>query len=203
MSTGEVGCALSHIALWRQLVENDDKTCMMVLEDDAIFTKKNGKSRFVSALEEAWNQLPENNWGLLYLGFSSRGERIYIDNNSNVNGDGIGSKTRKLPADQHRSWPTKHRAPEVQLYKPEYGFHTHAYIITKTAAKVLLNNLPCQGPIDVWLADNKWFDIHVYCAVITNEGWKLEDGTYEGSVLVRQNRHQGCKTDVAQSSCSG
>jgi GR25 family glycosyltransferase involved in LPS biosynthesis len=181
MSNGEIGCALSHIALWRQLVDTaesaersaDHPCCMMVLEDDAVFTKKRGKSRFIEAFEEAWKQLPED-WGILYLGFSSRGERIYLE----------------------RSRTCKH---SVRLYKPTYGFHTHAYVISKNAATILLQNLPIQGPIDVFLADNDWFGIPVYCAVIEGEGWRNEDGTYEGAVLVSQCR-RNVKSDVPQSS---
>jgi hypothetical protein len=117
---------------------------------------------------------------MLYLGFSSRGERSYIGNVNNDCGDS--------------------RLHQVQLYKPEYGYHTHAYVITKAAAKRLLEHLPVKGPIDVWLADNHWFDIPVYCAVIANEGWKQGDGSYEGALLVGQNRRQGFTSDVLQSS---
>jgi GR25 family glycosyltransferase involved in LPS biosynthesis len=184
MSNGEIGCALSHIALWRQLIgmepysEGADSpaSCMMVLEDDAVFTKKRGKSRFIEAFEEVWKQLPED-WGILYLGFSSRGDRFYLERNSDS-----------------RKW--KHR---VRLYKPTYGFHTHAYVLSKKAANILLQNLPIQGPIDVFLADNDWFGIPVYCAVIEGEGWRNEDGSYEGAVLVSQCR-KSVTSDVPQSS---
>jgi hypothetical protein len=84
----------------------------------------------------------------------------------------------------------------VLLYRPNYGYHTHSYVINKAAAQKLLANLPIVGPIDVWFADNKWFDMPVYCAVIAGEGWRLDDGTYEGMDLVIQNRGKGFESDV-------
>lgn len=88
--------------------------------------------------------------------------------------------------------------PEILLYRPTYGFHTHAYVINMTAAAKLLDNLPVVGPIDVWLADNAWFGLSVYCAVIAHEGWRRDDGSFEGANLVSQDRkyHQ---SDIQQS----
>lgn len=181
VTAGEIGCALSHIALWRQLVEqNGEDHCMLILEDDVEFTSHRGTSRFRAAFKNAWEQLPSG-WGLLYLGFSSRGERIVLEQQNDNNG-------------------RDRMNPKVELYKPEYGYHTHAYVITKSAASVLLSHLPVRGPLDVWLSDNQWFDIPVYCAVISGEGWRREDGTYEGAVLVRQSRGSGMTSDVPQSS---
>lgn len=198
MTAGEVGCALSHVALWRKLTDaangRETSPCMLVLEDDAVLTRKRGNSRFVEALDEAWKKMPDD-WGMLYLGFSSRGERSYISEDSKpysvVPKDACQRPDRQRAFDSHS---------QVQLYKPEYGYHTHAYVITKAAAQRFLAHLPVQGPIDVWLADNNWFDIPIYCAVIPNEGWKREDGTFEGAVLVSQNRRQGFGSDVVQSS---
>lgn len=183
MTAGEVGCALSHVELWKTLASQESSpetnAVMMVLEDDAVFSSAGGKNRFAEVLTQAMKSLPSE-WDMLYLGFSSRGERQYLE-----------TKT------------TKEKPPEsqytVELYQPEYGYHTHAYLITKRAALTLLDNLPVQGPIDVWLADNKWFDLAVFSAVIANEGWKREDGTFEGGVLVSQDRGHGNRSDVRQS----
>lgn len=197
MTPGEIGCALSHVALWRKLVvassgrAEETSTCMMILEDDAVFTKKHGKSRFVEAFDSAWSKLPVD-FGVLFLGFSSRGERSYISENDNVKA----VKTAEMKTDTERPIQTHH----VKLYIPEYGYHTHAYVITDAAARHFLEHVPVQGPIDVWLADNHYFDIPVYCAVIANEGWQSENGTFEGSVLVSQDRSRGSISDVVQSS---
>ncbi|GAX24263.1 hypothetical protein FisN_4Lh034 [Fistulifera solaris] len=184
MTAGEVGCALSHVELWKILTSTESSSenpVMMVLEDDAVFSSVAGRSRFVDVLAQALDNVPSD-WGILYLGFSGRGERHYVEAMHNKN--------------RHKS----KYLYTVEIYQPEYGYHTHAYLITQQAALILLNKLPVQGPIDVWLADNNWFDIPVYSAVIANEGWKREDGTFEGAVLVSQERGHGLKSDVQQSS---
>jgi GR25 family glycosyltransferase involved in LPS biosynthesis len=194
MSSGEVGCALSHVELWKVLAaapppvdlpENSNQT-MLILEDDAILdpTSRGAKSRFAAAFAQAWKQLAvDEDWGILYLGFSARGERTYIES-----------------AKEEEEEEVK-RGLKVQLYRPEYGYHTHAYVITQTAARTLLEEcLPVVGPIDVWLADNQWFGLPVYCAVIDGEGWKNAEGRYEGAPLVGQHRGRGTKSDIVQSS---
>jgi GR25 family glycosyltransferase involved in LPS biosynthesis len=189
MLPGEVGCALSHVALWRELAETDGDprtTTMLILEDDAVVThgKRNRyRTRFAAAFANAWKQLPDD-WSMLYLGLSHRGERIYIDY-----------------SEPNNCWPDPATNPKVLLYRPNYGYHTHAYVINKAAAQKLIQSLPVVGPIDVWLGDNKWFDMPVYCAVIAGEGYRLDDGTYEGMDLVIQNRSgNGFESDVQQPS---
>jgi GR25 family glycosyltransferase involved in LPS biosynthesis len=191
MTHGEVGCALSHVALWKELVAVDDlnnsNPTMLILEDDVLFTTTSsggGKSRFAAAFAQAWKQLTvDDDWGIMYLGFSDRGERTYI------------AKEESAKKDEAK------RGLTVELYRPEYGYHTHAYVITQAAARTLLEEcLPVVGPIDVWLADNQWFGLRTYCAVIAGEGWKNDEGSYEGAPLVGQHRGRGTKSDIMQSS---
>jgi GR25 family glycosyltransferase involved in LPS biosynthesis len=190
MTHGEIGCALSHVALWKELAEMDDPNnanpTMLILEDDALFTTttSGGKSRFAAAFAQAWKQLTvDDDWSMMYLGFSGRGERTYV------------AKEESAKEDEAK------RGLTVELYRPEYGYHTHAYVITKAAARTLLEEcLPVVGPIDVWLADNQWFGLRVYCAVIAGEGWKNAEGSYEGAPLVGQHRGRGTKSDIVQSS---
>lgn len=238
MTPGEVGCAMSHVQLWKELAEIEPRESntnnMLILEDDAIlyqpkstrrrqsphkanhnkhgtgrygdssFTPKHNNWRtnsfrsidaspleedstedddsgrirsimstdtacFIPALLDVWKILPED-WDILYLGFSDRGERRYIS-------------------------PTKRTSLPVTLFRPTYGFHTHAYALGQRAAKVLLEHLPVQGPLDVWLADNQWFGLNVYCAVV-------EDGTsFKGKLgaqLISQQRHN-IKSDIGMS----
>lgn len=122
---------------------------------------------FLTAFQLAWTQLPED-WDIWYLGFSDRGDRLPVDD-------------FHIPKTHHHD-PT---APslQIQLFRPTYGFHTHGYVLNVKAAKTLTANLPVQGPLDVWLADNQWFGLQVYCSVIANEGWKNT-----GAWLITQNR---------------
>ncbi len=172
MTPGEVGCAMSHVRLWAQLAEsNDENTTMLILEDDAVFySRKTGTTNFVDAMQQVWKTLPSD-WDILYLGFSDRGERKYIDKGSN-----------EAP-----------KSIQIRLFRPTYGFHTHAYVLKASAAKVLLSQLPVNGPLDVWLADNEWFGLNVYCTVVANEGWEGQ-----GAWLVSQRRHD-TKSDIGQS----
>ena len=184
MTDGEVGCALSHVMLWKQLVNQDDNdatTNMLILEDDCTFCARGKQTRFPRALEKTLQLLP-GDWGILYLGFSARGPRQFVND---------------LSVDDTSADPI--RDPTIRLYQPRYGFHTHAYMITKKAAKRLLESLPIKGPIDVWLADHQWFDIPTYCSVIANEGWYNEETEmYEGANLVCQKKWK-LSSDVDQS----
>jgi len=181
LSPGEIGCALSHVSLWRDLVEgtedngNDNgngNATMLIFEDDATFynTQTRAKpvssssgllaDRFLRAFRLTQSVLPDD-WDLLYLGFSDRGERRDV--------------VRKTAEDD----------PDlsVEVFRPTYGFHTHAYAVTRSASRILLERLPVVGPIDVWLANHDWFGLNVYCTVVANEGWKRT-----GAVLVHQDR---------------
>jgi GR25 family glycosyltransferase involved in LPS biosynthesis len=189
MTPSEAGCALSHVMLWRQLASaetanHDVNPAILILEDDARFSKSRGGSRFAKAFVKAYKLLPED-WGIFYLGLSDRGERTWLDTENNAEDD---VTTTTDLSDRASN-------PPVRLYKPEYGYHTHAYAIRKETAAVLVQNLPICGPVDVWLADNQWFSQPVYCAVIQGEGWKLNDGTYEGNDLVIQER-RGIANDI-------
>jgi hypothetical protein len=116
------------------------------------------------------------------LGVSGRRERTYVVNDESAKEEGA-----KIGL-------------TVQLYRPEYGYHSHAYVITHAAVRTLLEEcLPVVGPIDVWLADNQWFGLPVYCAVIAGKGWKNAEGSYEGAPLVGQYRGRGTKSDIEQS----
>ena len=196
LTPGEWGCAMSHVQLWQRLVEglvvppdyNGDNqyhcdgnarhnhhhsstaTHLLILEDDVALER-----HLPRQARAVWDCLPAD-WGILYWGFNSRGPRRYI-----VGGeDGDDSE-------------------KIALYQPTYGFHTHAYWITRDAATVLLQHLPVVGPLDVWLADNKWFDIPTYCAIRPGRGW-FDKGTeqYEGVPLVRQKKRE-LSSDIVQS----
>eukprot|EP00977_Amphora_coffeiformis_P021057 scaffold8776_cov165-Amphora_coffeaeformis.AAC.2 len=183
MTDGEVGCALSHVMLWKSHVDESKVPCMFILEDDCAFVAhRGGRTRFPRSFQKAMELLPPD-WGIFYLGFSGRGARHYVNNDVEVS-HGEGN-----PVDN----------PPIQIYQPTYGFHTHAYLITKEAASRLLEALPVTGPIDVWLADNQWFGIPTYCSIIANEGWYNESTQqYDGASLVSQKKWK-LSSDVDQS----
>ena len=270
MTAGEVGCAMSHVRLWKELVQMDSNQCrndnkqaecgedalqrkgscatMLILEDDAIFYKPrrrhhrtpdycgrqqqnqishsfelrgkesvslhtpfhNGKlsphhsnqqsyehspwrstvstlapGNFAQALVEVWKILP-NDWDILYLGFSDRGERKFV------------SPERKTgcETDIQNSDLKMENGPStsVALFRPTYGFHTHAYALSQHAASILLSHQPVRGPLDVWLADNEWFGLNVYCSVIPDGSGKHR----QGAQLISQDR-RNAKSNIRQS----
>jgi len=181
LTPSEIGCAISHVRLWKQLVSSTEpESTMLILEDDAVFyegivikqtpRRVVGKRKanqvqdttqgFLEALSSVWKVVPSD-WDILYLGFSDRGERTYVQQ----------KEKQKLPI-------------QVEVFQPTYGFQAHAYALRKSAASVLLSKLPVTGPVDVWLADNEWFGLKVYCGVVANEGW-----CGEGACLVEQRKH--------------
>ena len=59
---GSVGCYLSHIKIWDQILESDDINRALILEDDIDLDRD-----FNQKLEKYYKQVPEN-WDLIYLG---------------------------------------------------------------------------------------------------------------------------------------
>jgi GR25 family glycosyltransferase involved in LPS biosynthesis len=193
LSPGEVGCTMSHISLWRKLAECENpEATMLILEDDAQFytipirsTRGGGGSTerghcnretndtfdFFSVFSTLWKGVPDD-WEIIYLGFSDRGPRLPV---ADIRASTAGP-------------------PEVTIFRPTYGFHTHAYAIKKSAALKFLEHLPVVGPLDVWLADNHWLELNTYCGMVAKEGWR---GT--GANLISQDRKHGKDSDIEQS----
>jgi GR25 family glycosyltransferase involved in LPS biosynthesis len=214
MAPGEIGCALSHISLWKELVTMvvdekkehehnvqqeqekeqivvEQQSSMLIFEDDAAFLGNGGNSnarnnanvndRFLRAFEKAFIILPKD-WDIFYLGFSDRGERKDVIDSSLLSSSSTASSLSSTSTGENLNDDTSNSLV-VHIFTPTYGFHTHAYAIRTSAAKKLLHNLPVVGPIDVWLADNEWFGLNVYCSIVANEGYKNT-----GSPLVYQDR---------------
>jgi GR25 family glycosyltransferase involved in LPS biosynthesis len=59
---GSVGCYLSHIKIWDQILKSDDINQALILEDDIDLD-----SDFNQKLEQYYQQVPKN-WDLIYLG---------------------------------------------------------------------------------------------------------------------------------------
>lgn len=63
---GEIGCALSHVNIWKKVVE-EDLDEVLILEDDAGFDR-HFKFLFERALKFCRHAKTEGKWDLLYLG---------------------------------------------------------------------------------------------------------------------------------------
>lgn len=151
LTSGEVGCILSHIAVWQDLAAHPKfNATMLILEDDVVFYPGTSESQsaFVEAFASLTQALPLD-WDLLYLGFCNCGPRKSIVSSTTLAAEG-----RRVP---------------IELFRPTYGFYTHAYALTRSAARQLLSLLPVSAPLDVWLADNAWFGLNVYVSVIPSD----------------------------------
>jgi len=135
MTDGEIGCALSHAEIWKQVQELP----LIIWEDDVRLypTQKLPNLTFSHLLQQAWDILPQD-WDLVYLGFCHAGPR-------------------PRPVVQTEL---------LQIFVPNYGFYTHAYMIRPSAARRLLEQFPMTAPLDVWLADHRWFGLKVYCVAV-------------------------------------
>jgi GR25 family glycosyltransferase involved in LPS biosynthesis len=175
LTPGEVGCVMSHVNLWREVLNCDKPDSrMLILEDDVVFYRRNKQEAslgFIEAFSSLWKAVPSD-WDILYLGFCNIGKRIPV-----------------VPA------CCLSVSMEITIFRPTYGFYTHAYALSKSAASILLSNLPVSGPLDVWLADNQWFGLNVYCGAVANEGWNGK-----GASLVSQRRED---SDIVHSAHHG
>lgn len=63
LNPGKIGCALSHIKIWEDAINNNYNN-IIVFEDDAIIPKD-----FWDKFNEAYNELPED-WDIVYMGLN-------------------------------------------------------------------------------------------------------------------------------------
>jgi GR25 family glycosyltransferase involved in LPS biosynthesis len=139
MSDGERGCAASHLALWRRCVERNGP--LLVLEDDLDFadssegapTVGDAARALVATLGAALE--PSERTLLLYLG----ADAYLRDGAPSLRG-------------QQASWAARGANVPVALKESKWAWQTHAYVIWPAAARVLLQGLPIDAPVDVYLS---------------------------------------------------
>ncbi|MFJ3540202.1 family 16 glycosylhydrolase [Streptomyces sp. NPDC090109] len=122
MTAQEVAIALSHIEVWKLIAEGDEPH-VLVLEDDAYITRA-----CMPLLERAWKELRADHTrgrevDLLYLSYQ---------------------ETR--PAQRRRS-----RAVPALLAPTSGLWQLSGYVLSREAARKLVNRLPAHGPIDLWI----------------------------------------------------
>ncbi|KAG8348432.1 putative Glycosyltransferase family 25 (LPS biosynthesis protein) [Trypanosoma vivax] len=61
LTSGAIGCALSHRKVWEMVVANENK-CALILEDDVEFHHK-----FSRLMRQQWSRVP-GDWGIVHLG---------------------------------------------------------------------------------------------------------------------------------------
>lgn len=117
---GIMGCALSHISLWRNFVVKEDLDCILVLEDDVELCEN-----FLEKLIQAMKRVPENNWDILFLG------HFLYPNLRNK-----GERSNELPIVQQ--WDKE------KCMKNSMG-GTIGYLISKSGVIKMLNHIKDNG----------------------------------------------------------
>jgi len=112
---GTLGCALSHLSVWKEFLKTKKRYCLIV-EDDIIFEKDFSQSHVVNLLK-----FTPKNFDLLYLGcFDSP---IFQYAMSLLSNSGIFKKINEY------------------INKPSVALATHSYIISRKGAKKLIRLL--------------------------------------------------------------
>lgn len=134
MSSGERGCAASHVQQWKRCAAANEP--LLVLEDDVIFAGANvGVSALalVRAIEESFSASELHM--LLYLGADAF----------------IREGAPSLRGNQ-AIWSARRANTPCILTEAEWAWQTHAYVLWPAAARVLLAGLPMDAPVDVYLS---------------------------------------------------
>ena len=121
MSRAEIAVARSHINVWRQVAAGDHAYAL-ILEDDVWF-----HSGFSRRLEQAWAE-------------------VVTDSDTSAGFDVLYVSYLEV----------KHGAPKIftspNVFRPVRGlWHLSGYILSRAGAQKLLRQLPCRGPVDLWI----------------------------------------------------
>ena len=134
LAKGEIGCALSHLNIYKQMLEeNIDKA--IILEDDILI--EDNFSSIISSIDK----FPDN-WEVILLGYNT----------------GV----RKDKATPSSFWDQTQITPHhniVRLIQTAFG--THAYLLNLQGAKRLIEQLHIiKKPIDLYTGDDRHINLY-------------------------------------------
>jgi glycosyl transferase, family 25 len=134
---GEIGCALSHLRIYKKIIDEDiEMAC--ILEDDNEFA---GEFKFFLEKEN----LITANWDLLYLGHNSKIPLCETKETQSINKKKMDLK-------------------EFFIGTPlEIPLGSYAYLIRKETARILLNKAyPLKMPIDVLMGSSSTIGVKIF-----------------------------------------
>lgn len=136
-----IGCALSHIKAYKEILSNEDPYAL-ILEDDVVF-----EDNFKDLVREKLEMVPKD-FDIVYLGC----------NNCNSEGN-----IKSLADVYGLMFDTKYQKVNDWVYSPKLAFALHAYIVSNTGAKKLLEIFKdgIYGHID-WQIQNSRKELNVY-----------------------------------------
>ena len=126
MRRGEIGCYLSHIKCWLEILKSN-APMGLIFEDDIIL-----KSDFVPTLSKMLVSVKDKEWDLFYLGRICYGN-AWFNELSCITGENV--------------------ADDI-IYPKTVGWGNHAYIIKRETVRKLISEMfPINLPIDWMLPD--------------------------------------------------
>jgi len=135
LSPSEVGCLLSHKAIYQMIVDEELGVCL-ILEDDIEFSED-----LLQVLDDI-NMLPSD-WEVVLLGHHGRKSRL-----SKIKGS---------------LWGRRIISNNYKLVRPsEVAYGAYGYLINKRGASKLLAELECIAlPLDHYTGDSSYINLYV------------------------------------------
>jgi glycosyl transferase family 25 len=160
---GMKGCALSHVAIWESMIENDYKN-VMVFEDDAII-----EADFDRKFQDVWNHLPKD-YDIVYFG-------CIFGCSDNSLANTVYKKVTGIETEEINDF--------IQTSQGSAG--THGYMISLEGAKKFVNK-PINWHIDSQMLS--WIKTYDYTAYSVNNNMvetSQDNGTLSDSYPILLN----------------
>lgn len=164
---GEIGVYMSHITLWKQLLQSNHDY-YLIIEDDVIL------SPHLRHLDDIVGRLPDN-WDLVFLGVNKLGcPEDYIEYSTDIN--------------------CKNQLFKLKRLKSQCMAGAFGYIVNKKAAMFLFtNSLPITMPIDVYIQSHiSNINIYSISPALIHVGLDF-DSTINGASSLEQKGAFGIK----------
>jgi glycosyl transferase, family 25 len=174
LTKGEIGCILSHLRIYKRMVDEDIE-CACIFEDDNDFKKD-----IANLLKD--NHLHKVDWGLLFLGHAGMRRNDLL-------GAECSSRQVHVFSDYHISKPV------------EAPFNTSAYLIKKTAAiKLLHHAYPLRMPMDFITGHAEAVGIEVYVLTppCTTQNKLLFQSTIQDDTITFINLFRNLKKNLGE-----
>jgi len=140
-TSGAIGCSLSHINLWKILLESD-ATHMVIMEHDVNFEPFRQSGRLASYLQSQIDALPSETWDVWLSGYNRLRDCSPWDTPQAT------PKIARTVLD-----PNAHCKCQADFLDIRSFFGTHCYIISREGAqKMIANALPIESHIDGYMS---------------------------------------------------
>jgi glycosyl transferase, family 25 len=147
LTSGEIGCALSHLAIYKKIVDQNLENAL-ILEDDLVLKSK--KSEGLNILNSGLKELPDD-WEFLYLGYALNNNKMsysaYLRAFLFYPILCLFDRDRFNPFKYRRRFPRKY---SQNLQKSGYHYRLHSYGVSRAGAQKIIDY---QTPVKL-AADN-------------------------------------------------